>query len=54
VIGSIGLASIMDKVKQNRRRRLGFAMRRKETIAVRVVMKINVKGKRRKERPKSR
>ncbi|KAL4135686.1 hypothetical protein QTP88_007282 [Uroleucon formosanum] len=49
---SIGVASIVDKVRENKLRWLGHVMRREETSAVRVVMKINIEGKRERGRPK--
>ena len=52
VRGSIGVASIVDKMRENRLRWLGHVMRREETSAVRVVMKMNVEGKRGRGRPK--
>jgi hypothetical protein len=44
VSGSIGVVSIVDKMKENRLRWLGHVMIRKETNAVRVVIKMNVEG----------
>ncbi|KAL4132087.1 hypothetical protein QTP88_009302 [Uroleucon formosanum] len=54
VKGSIGIASIVDKMSENRLRWLGYVMRREETSAVRVVMKMNVEMKRGRGRPKKR
>jgi hypothetical protein len=41
----IGVLLIVDKMRENRLRRLGCVMRQEETKSIRVVMKINVKGK---------
>jgi hypothetical protein len=38
----IGVASIEDKMRENRLRWFGHVMRQEETKAVRVVMKINI------------
>jgi nonsense-mediated mRNA decay protein 3 len=43
VRGSIGVASILDKMRDNRLRWFGHVMRREETNAVKVIMKM--KGK---------
>jgi len=53
VRGSIGVASIVDYIRENKLRWFGHVMRREETEAVRVVMKLNVEGKRGTERPKN-
>jgi hypothetical protein len=45
VRGSIGVASIVDNMRENRLRYFGHVMRQEETKAVKVVMKINVEGK---------
>jgi len=52
--GSIGVLSIVDKMKENRLRMFGRVMRREETKTVRMVMKMNVEGKRGRGRPKKR
>jgi hypothetical protein len=44
--GRIGVALIVDKMRENRLRWFGHMMRREETKAVKVVMKIIVEGKR--------
>jgi len=44
----------MDKMRDNRPRWFRDEMKRKETKAVRVVIKMNVEGKKRKRRPKKR
>ncbi|KAL4082969.1 hypothetical protein QTP88_023973 [Uroleucon formosanum] len=54
VSGSIGVASIVNKMRENRLKWLGHVMRREETGAVRVVMKMNIEGKRGRGRPKKR
>jgi hypothetical protein len=54
VKGSIGLASIVDKIRENRLRWFGHMMKQEETKAVTVVMKMNVEGKYRRRRPKNR
>jgi hypothetical protein len=46
---NIDVVSIMNKMKENRLRWFGHVMRREEINAVRVAMKIKVKGKTRKE-----
>jgi len=48
---SIDVALIADKIRGNRLRWFGHVMWRKETKAVRVVMKINVEGERGRGRP---
>ncbi|KAL4092493.1 hypothetical protein QTP88_026994 [Uroleucon formosanum] len=52
VRGSIGVASMVDKMRENRLRWFRHVMRREETSAVRKVLKMNVEGKR--GRPKKR
>jgi hypothetical protein len=52
VRGSIGVALIVDMIRENRLRLFWHVMRQEKTKAVRVVMKMNVKGKREKGRPK--
>jgi hypothetical protein len=47
VNGSIGIVSIMDKMRENRLRWFGYMIRRAEIKAVRVIMKINVERIRR-------
>jgi hypothetical protein len=54
VRGSIGVATIVDKMRENRLRWFGHLMRRQETKVVRAVMKINVEGKQARVRPKKR
>jgi hypothetical protein len=49
---SIGVALTVDKMRENRLRLFGHEMRREETNAVRVVMKMNIEAKR--GRPKKR
>jgi len=49
---NIGVTSIVVKIKENRLRWFGHVMRREETKAVKVVMKMNVEGKRGRGRPK--
>jgi hypothetical protein len=44
VRSSIGVASIVDKMRENRLRWFGFMMKQKETNAIRVVMKMNNEG----------
>jgi len=44
----------VDKMREKILRWFGHVMRRKQTEAVRVIMKINVEGSRGKERPKIR
>ena len=44
--GSIGVASIVDKMRENRLRWLGHVLRREETEAVRLVKEMYVYGKR--------
>jgi len=46
VRGSVCVASIVDKMRENKLRWFGHVMRRGETKAVRMVMKMNVEGKR--------
>jgi len=43
---SIGVASIMDKLRENKLRLFGHVMRRKDLEAVRSVMELSVEGKR--------
>jgi hypothetical protein len=52
VRGSIGVAPIGDKMRENRLRWFGHVMRREESEAVRMVMNMNVEGKRERGRPK--
>jgi hypothetical protein len=52
--GCIGVASIVIKMRKNRLKWFWHVMRREETKAERVVMKINVEGKRGRKRPKTR
>ena len=52
--GSIGVASIVDKMRENRLRWLGHVLRREETEAVRLVREMHVVGKRGRGRPKKR
>ena len=52
--GSIGVASIVDKMRENRLRWLGHVLRREETEAVRLVKEMYVDGKRGRGRPKKR
>jgi hypothetical protein len=52
--GSIGVASIVDKIRVNRLRWFRHVMRREETKSIRTIMKMNVKGKRGRSRPKKR
>jgi hypothetical protein len=51
---TIDVAEIMEKMRENRLRCFGHLIRREETIAVKVVMKMNVKGKKRRGRSKKR
>jgi len=53
VKGSVGVASVMDKIKENRLR-FEHVMRREETEAVRVVLKRNIEKRRGSGRPKMR
>jgi hypothetical protein len=46
VRGSIGVVSIVYKMRKNRLRWFGHVMRREESNTVRVVTKINAEGKR--------
>lgn len=50
--GSIGVASIMDKIRKTILRWFGHVMRWEETKAVRVVIKMNVEGKKGRGRPR--
>jgi hypothetical protein len=50
VRGSIVVGSIVENMKENRLKWFGYVMRQEETNTVRMVMKINVEGK--KEKPK--
>ncbi|XP_050444261.1 uncharacterized protein LOC126847894 [Adelges cooleyi] len=50
--GSLGVASIVEKTRENMLRRFGHVIKRDEAEAVRGVMKINVEGKSEKGRPK--
>ena len=52
--GSIGVASIVDKMRENRLRWLGHVLRREETEAVRLVREMHVVGKRGRGRLKKR
>jgi hypothetical protein len=52
VIGSIGVASIVDKMKVNKLRWFGHVMRLEKTKAIRVSMQMNAKEKRRSRRQK--
>jgi hypothetical protein len=54
VRGSINVSTIVNKMRENKFRWFGHVMRQEETKAVRVVMKMNVEGKRRRGRPKKR
>jgi hypothetical protein len=54
VRGSIGVASMVDNMRENRLRWFGHVMRREETKAVRVVIKMNVERKRGRGSPKNR
>jgi hypothetical protein len=54
VRGSIGVASIVNKMRENRLRWFGHVMKRKETKAVRLDMKMNIEGKRGRGKPKTR
>ncbi|KAL4104536.1 hypothetical protein QTP88_019831 [Uroleucon formosanum] len=54
VRGSIGVASIVDKMRENRLRWLGHVMKREKTSAVIIVMKMNIEGKKGRGRPKKR
>jgi len=47
VRGSIGLASMVDKMRENRLLRFGHMMRGEETKTVGVIMKTNVEEKKR-------
>jgi hypothetical protein len=47
--GSIGVTSIVQNTRENKLRWFGYVMRREETNQVRVVMKTNVEGKRKRE-----
>lgn len=51
--GSIGIALIVEKMREYRSRRFGHIMRRKGTESVRIVLKINVKEKRKRGRSKN-
>jgi len=44
---SIGVTSIVGKMRKNRPSWFGHVMRKEETKAVRAIMKINVEGKKR-------
>jgi hypothetical protein len=54
VRGSIGVVLIVNKIRENRLRWFGHVMRREETKAVKVVMKMNVEGKRERGKLKKR
>lgn len=43
---SIGVVSVVEKMRENRLRWFGYVMRRKEIKIVKVVMKMNVEGNR--------
>eukprot|EP00102_Acyrthosiphon_pisum_P026090 XP_016663300.1 PREDICTED: uncharacterized protein LOC107884852 [Acyrthosiphon pisum] len=51
---SIGVASIVDKMRENRLRWLGHVLRREKTEAISVAKKMSVDGKRGRGRPKKR
>jgi len=50
VRSSIGLASVVDKMRGNKLRRFGRVMRREKTVAVREVMKIEERGRGRRKK----
>lgn len=52
--GSIGVASIVDKMTENRLRLFSHGMRKEESKAVRTVIEMNVEGRRDRGRPKKR
>jgi len=52
VKGSIGVASLVDNMTENRLRWFGCVIRRENLEAVRTVMAMNVEGKRGRGRPK--
>ena len=52
--GSIGVAPIGDKMRENRLRWFGHVMRREESEVVRTVMNMNVEERRGRGRPKKR
>jgi hypothetical protein len=52
--GSVGLALIVDKMRENRLKWFGHMVKREGTKAVRVFMEMNVEEKSRKERSKRR
>jgi hypothetical protein len=43
-LGANSVTSIVNRMRENRLRWFGYVMRREETKAVTVVMKMNVKG----------
>jgi len=52
--GGMGVASIVNKMRENRLRWFGHVMRRKNSEAVRTVMEINVKERRKEEEDRKR
>jgi len=50
--GSIGVASIVKKIRENRLRWFGSMMSREKTKAVRVVMRMNVERRKGRGKPK--
>jgi hypothetical protein len=51
---SMGISSIVGMMRENRLRWFSHVIRREETNTVRVLIKMNVEGKRRTGRPKKR
>jgi hypothetical protein len=51
-VRSIGIASIVDKMRENRLRWFGHIMRRVKIKAIKVIMKMNIEGKRKQGKPK--